>query len=64
MAGQEKEQVKQRNYNDRFERYAEARKRNRRRACREAGSELRNLVAQKKQEREGEESESNLRRSA
>ncbi len=33
-----------RNYSDRMERYAEARKRNRRIACRQAGAELRQQV--------------------
>jgi len=61
VTSQEK-QPKSRNYTDRFERYAEARRRNRKKACREAGSELRETVAELRRQIEDRSEE--LRQSA
>lgn len=50
-------------YGDRMERYAKARARNRRRACREAGKDLRDSISELRRQMEHQDPEE-LRRSA
>lgn len=55
--------TKPRDYTDRMERYAKARARNRRRACQEAGKDLRESISQLREQLKVQDPEE-LRRSA